>query len=155
MTREYQPGDVAMVTAEWRRGEATTATAARRKTGWERLADGAFVYDVGDSPRAVVRSLVVIDPEDREQIEAAASALTAALINVPGGGFMRANTVQAALRSLIKPPKPEVYAHLAIAGNGSAQSLCGKVWVPSEDVTVVGRCPECDDLAENGSGWIA
>jgi hypothetical protein len=65
--------------------------------GWNHLDDELVAY----------RPVVVIDPESYEDAENVAIALTAVLIDVPGGGCMRADTVQAAFRSLAAGAAPE------------------------------------------------
>jgi hypothetical protein len=99
MTREWKLGDVAMVTAEWTTGSAATNATARRSTavvrGWERLSDSAFAYD---SQTVAAHPLLLLDPEDREQVERLADRLPSN-VQVP--------TLRDALRSLVEPPKPE------------------------------------------------
>lgn len=148
MSREWKPGDVAATdyqgyksrafVVEGRACPLTHPEAAHwhgQGGGWNPLDDRAASY----------RPLVVIDPEDREQVE----RLWVAMLNVN-----RANA-QAALREFANPPepKPEVWEHLASRSDDTLTALCGKVWQPAENVTVVGRCPECLELT--GSGWVS
>lgn len=96
--REWQPGDVALV----------------RISGRDRLAlrvawpteDWMSVYDGGLYPRDTneIRPLVVIDPEDREQVEQLAQRFYDQWSGCDGA---RDIALQAALRSLIEPPKPD------------------------------------------------
>lgn len=104
------------------------------------------------------RRVVVIDPEDRKQIQRLTSALCReAGITLPT--ITGTSAMQAALRSLIESPKPrEVYEHFSPAfcggvGSGTTHALCGKVWKTSADVTVVGKCPECVEIV--ASGWTS
>jgi hypothetical protein len=98
---EWKPGDVALVTPNANR--QARCVSLRRDDGWvcqhrASLTDG----EVRDA-----RPLVVIDPEDREQVERLVDALLTA--NAFGSPFddVRADRVQQALRSLIAPPRPE------------------------------------------------
>lgn len=94
------------------------------------------------------RPLVVIDPEDREQVE----RLVDAYLDGSGG---LVDSMQFGLRSLLAPPKPDVYRHVVNAGPGRVQtSICGKVWTPTDDVNVVGKCPTCLSLVSD-ERWMA
>lgn len=95
-----------------------------------------------------VRPLIVIDLEDPEQVE----RVTRAFANEYGVDLHVDETL-AALRSLIEPPKPQVYSHIVVSRGGpKRESLCGKVWTPGEDAEVVGKCPNCADIAEE---WVS
>lgn len=52
-------------------------------------------------------------------------------------------------------PRNEVYEHLATppSVSGIYQALCGKVWRPSQEDVVVGRCPECLSVVDS-KGWM-
>lgn len=103
--------------------------------------------DPSDSPR---RPLVVIDPENREQVTRLADLFERTLCARPVVDRMRDS-----LRAFANPtpPKPEVYTHVVgERSHGVTQALCGKVWMPGAGVTVVGKCPECKSLAEE---WTA
>jgi hypothetical protein len=103
MTRDFQPGDVAMVT--WSAlGQPITEPRFRiddeRGARWIG-ADGSWI---GDFTAKDARPLAVIDPEDREQVERLEKALEVVAVRgfMPGG-------VQAALREFANPtpPKPD------------------------------------------------
>lgn len=59
MTREWKPGDLAMVTAPFKAGGRREVAAVRCHDGWQQLDTGAHAYS-GDVIDA--RPLVVIDP---------------------------------------------------------------------------------------------
>jgi hypothetical protein len=102
------PGDVVVATVKGRENVRVVAGWSRYdpQLRWcelsPRWADGDddecwyFPSDVADP-----RPLVVIDPEDREQVEALMAALPAYLLDKP------VSRVQDGLRSLIADPKPE------------------------------------------------
>lgn len=99
MTREWQPGDV-VVTA------GGQFRAFRTEGRWV-FQDGCVSSSLGEK-HAGFRPLVAIDPEDREQAE----QLVEQYYRLRGLGepaVCESNYVnmQAALRSLIEPPKPE------------------------------------------------
>lgn len=89
MTRNWKPGDVAM-----------------SKYGIVFLTESGWIFDDHDGPAAVslqnLRPLVVIDPEDREQIE----RLAEVFCKSPSSGWVEA--MQVALREYAEPrlPKP-------------------------------------------------
>jgi hypothetical protein len=101
------PGDVALVT--WRaQGKEHTDVRIRAKS--------ASVGDVwwggngwiGDASAKGARRLVVIDPEDREQVEALCRAEAAEYeVRLTALQPEEITAMQAALRSLIADPKPE------------------------------------------------
>lgn len=104
MKREWKPGDVAMVTA---RNRVVPYRAFFDGKTWRE--HGADVFCV-DSP-TTHRPLVVIDPEDREQVEqlAAIYANHGVALGYPRNDEIdadRADSLQAALRILIAPPLP-------------------------------------------------
>lgn len=92
MSREWKPGDVALV-----RGKVCI----RAHGKWEHGLPDRFAFD--DDDRA--RPLVVIDPENREQVE---RLMRAARNNDTVG----VESMQSALRSLITPPKPGEPKHI-------------------------------------------
>lgn len=97
MTREWKPGDVG-VTA------GVTHPPCRfivGEGGRARYVDGDNGIGVAES----ARPLVVIDPEDREQVERLAMALSDSYED--DFAPYEADHMQVALRSLIEPPKPE------------------------------------------------
>src|SRR5690348_17082834 len=73
MTREWRPGDVAMVesdTQKWR----VFRTVHRGVEVWAD-ANGPLMPDDEWVPNRTIRPLVVIDPEDREQVDTLCKAL--------------------------------------------------------------------------------
>jgi hypothetical protein len=108
--REWKPGDVALV-------DGCVALVWREEGGDSRP---SFVYTDRDGDSCSVwansndaRTLVVIDPEDREQVERVLIAMTEWAGRVPysdmreDGDLTQLDAAQAALRSLIEPPRPE------------------------------------------------
>lgn len=100
MSREYQPGDVAMVDG---------SVMLRTREGWlfAALNGGSWSHAEGSSADRVTslaRPLVVIDPEDREQVERLRSLLFGNSAHAHG-----INEMQAALREFADPtpPKPD------------------------------------------------
>lgn len=153
---EWKPGDVAMVECsdgEWRRAAYRRATVGNPEA-WE-FEDGAR-RRVNESR---TRPLVVIDPEDREQVERLMKGLPVSWdlfqSDDPELGEETIAAGQHALRDFATP-KREVHEHLPERANsdGTLKAHCGKVWTPgSPDVVSVGRCPECAAFTE--SGWTA
>lgn len=97
MTHEWKPGDVAMVEGK----VALRVHGPHQKKGQEPL----WQWGRGDwttLPLGPIRPLVVIDPEDHEQVERLDKAYQAALDTKYAG---LGDVMQAALRSLIAPPK--------------------------------------------------
>lgn len=66
---------------------------------------GAIYADVGDPEHFT--PVVVIDPEDRGQVEALSKALYHELLGTDSLGTDTLRAMRAALRSLIGPPKPD------------------------------------------------
>jgi len=102
---DWKPGDVAMVT--WRGMGITREDMRLRGTTrsgtnawWD--AEGTWI---GDETAKAVRRLLVIDPEDREQIERLDVAYQAALDSAPKYHGL-ADVMQQALRAMLAPPKP-------------------------------------------------
>lgn len=60
-----------------------------------------------------------------------------------------------AIEAQIPKPKPEVFEHFVtdVSVDGILSARCGKVWRPSDAVTVAGRCPNCVAVVEDG--WQA
>lgn len=97
--REWKPGDVA-----WARYTDSSGgeIALRTQTGWMGTRGG---MPEGTMEAYDLRPLVVIDPEDREQVE----RLYASWLDNLAAPEREAqvNAMQAALRSLFDPPKPD------------------------------------------------
>jgi len=107
MTREWKPGDVAMVASETRAWRVFRTTDREGNEVWAD-ATGPLLPDDEWVPNRTIRPLVVIDTEDREQVERLVAAWEA-VENVALGPVpmtVRQMRMQAALRSLIAPPKP-------------------------------------------------
>lgn len=150
--REWKPGDVAMV-VDPVGGKRVMVhighdPASRCWHGAEANGDLRCL----DADQAIgARPLVVIDPESDDDVR----LLCEAYRSVDHGvGTM---PMQAALRSLIEPPKPdEVYEHYTPTSPNPiaarAVAICGKVWRPNAANTVsIGKCPECAETIE--AGW--
>jgi len=142
MTREWKPGDVAVGRIAKYEGRFVFRG---EYDGWDELDgteggwDGTFIADL--------RPLVVIDPEDREQVER--------LVKTYNNGEVETEWVdamQAALRSLIAPPKPPEptgdWAVVADAngdrwlkdGSGGTHpwvGVCTGEWVPYAEIAAV------------------
>jgi len=107
MKREWKPGDVAMVSVS---DLDEPQIMLRDKAGWADR-EATFYWDKAEAGWEItdVRPLVVIDPEDAEQIgrlaEAWEAQTHATLSDTPM--TLTQYRLQAALRSLITPPKPE------------------------------------------------
>lgn len=115
MSREWKPGDVALTTV----GGATEKVSILTETyqsgrRWWR-ANGWVPPEMVDS----ARPLVVIDPEDREQIEQIAKRCYAEL----RAGNVLADRLQAALRALANP-KPEEPGRYGVVLDTAGQEWC-------------------------------
>lgn len=135
VSREWKPGDVAMVEAGcW----ANQRVALRLAEGWSHT-NGVNVD--GDGVVIPVRPLVVIDPEDREQVEALILAWAkeepATRIDDLAVGVTRA---QAALRSLIADPKPAEPMGLGAV----VEDADGNLWVLAVTRKGYGRWRQSD-----------
>lgn len=150
--REWAPGDVALYQGHVAFVWDDEAGLAKRPT---------FIYtDEDGDPCSVwadgitsARRLLVLDPEDRAQVE---RLLTQFYDGLFGAVVQPEETdaMQAALRSLLAPP-PEVLEHYPGRTDqaGTVVSVCGKVWRPAENVTVVGRCETCEEIVSKG--WVS
>jgi hypothetical protein len=96
--REWQPGDVAVATFD-HGGSGFVFRVVGATTSWCDMAGVSVPADqITDA-----RPLVVIDPEDREQVE----RLSDALAEQRAAEAVAHSGVADALRSLTRPPKPE------------------------------------------------
>lgn len=108
MSREWKPGDVALVQNEY--GVWNTAILQVRPGG-VRWTYGVAFADA--PPTWPARPLVVIDPEDREDVERLRDLWDAAhkeqqgFAPSPAHKAARANGLQAALREFANPPSPK------------------------------------------------
>lgn len=142
MSREWKVGDVALVEAGcW----ANRKIALRLAEGWAHF-NGVSLDDTGIV--TALRPLVVIDPEDREQVRALADL---AFPEVQGN----TNRLQEALRSLVAEPEPEEPTGLGAVvrdGNGSDwvriyQHVDCNDWRRTDDEPGSGE-------AQARSGWL-
>lgn len=108
MTREWKPGDVAVVFAKHGphdSGEGREYFMSRSGHGWSPLEDSDYFWP--DANARPIRPVVLLDPEDREQVQRLADEWCSRH-GAPEGGN-RLNAMQAALREFanLQPPKPE------------------------------------------------
>lgn len=114
VNRNWQPGDVAVATLH----DGTTSRAIRRNDGTWRAADSCI-----NNPPHNFRPLVVIDPEDREQVE---RLVTLVRDQIRFGVVEEyEDRLQAALRSLITPPRPEEPTGLGAV----VEDVNGRRWI--------------------------
>lgn len=114
---EWKPGDVAMVNNGYdaRPGIMIGDDPAARC--WHSAEDNGDMRCV-DHDRAALRRLVVIDPEDREQVERLAAAYISANISVATAPEMIARRLTNALREFADP-KPPCGASLTLGKDGA------------------------------------
>lgn len=127
MKRDWKPGDVAI----WDHGDAGRTDVIFRFLGgddfdipeWQTDTDGC-----GYPNEAQLRRAVVIDPEDREQVERLAWS-----IGYHGDADLFADRLQAALREFAnpRPPKPEEPTGLGAV----VEESDGAVWVRTDTST--------------------
>ena len=102
----FVPGDVAVV---MRNGKEVVAmrydTGVERGWRWQRAEGFAFDHFDAD-PGTTPRPLIVIDPDDRAQVERLARLLWPHYSKSESARLAKADITQAALRSLVAPPKP-------------------------------------------------
>lgn len=121
MSRDWKPGDVAMVTeVGGGNGEPVVAIRTASATWQSAFGESGTRHIVEERP------LVVIDPEDREQVERLADAFATHPDCLRNYGF---DAMQAALRSLITPPKPKEPLGLGAV----VEDAKGKRWVRGRD----------------------
>lgn len=106
MTRQWQPGDVAVL------GNDIGLVVSFHTHGCPKSHPDTGLhlhYADGDWDHVTInhRPLVVIDPEDSEQVQTFALALKAAALEHDSDGAYFTHIASNALRSLIAPPKPE------------------------------------------------
>ena len=112
MSREWKPGDVAMVTGRWiRTEEHSERYAVRRGEGW--ISRGRLALHVSDWEVSAVRPLVVLDPEDAEQVARLADVWDRWQDRVPyadmreEGDLTYTTAAQSALREFANPTPPK------------------------------------------------
>jgi hypothetical protein len=140
VTREWKPGDVALVTIPGHEERLMTRYSTGVERGWYYgvglNVDGkAHFSDEGSGRGHVARPLVVIDPEDRQQVE----RLQVVMWQAHGTHeVMRdqlphvADVLQSALREFADP-KPDEPTGLGAV----VESEDGRRWVRSKDITTV------------------
>ena len=102
MSRDWKPGDVAMVTTRY--PKSSPRVMVRRETAWATEFGQALDADVIEA-----RPLVVIDPDDPDQVARLSQAWDAAEHSGPlpeRRMTLRQLRLRAALRSMIEPPAP-------------------------------------------------
>lgn len=118
--REWVPGDVAVVTITRRTGDLEPSTYLAFNVGdnygWVGVSDGEPCGRLTDEEAYFIierRPLVVLDPDDRDALLEFANAIPTCAVashcdpqECMSGGCWT-DRVQAALRSLITPPRPE------------------------------------------------
>lgn len=152
MSRAWKPGDVARLTIT-KTEEIAVGVRNRRNTGWEhsgRFGDGSAFDSIGGF---VARPLVLIDPEDRDQV----MGLRDALAVDPGPAGYGWYWVQKALRSLLAPAKPEPEApivHAVMYRDHKMGTLCDSgAWGTPALFTAITEhvtCPGCRDKLDPG-----
>jgi len=130
MSREWKPGDVAL--ARWRHFDGTIALFVGAKQRWVDV-DGAE-FD-GDEDDLTLRPLVVIDAEDREQVERLLTILHGGTSGADVWLCNNADRLADALREFAdpKPPKPEEPTGLGAV----VEDADGRRWVRSDDTDCV------------------
>lgn len=103
---EYEPGTVAVATV---RGVPNVRVFRYSEVSWvsSEPVKHTLVHHEVEGHVTDVRPLVVLDPEDREQVERLASACRAAFGWRTGADENDVTQTQVALRSLTRPPKPD------------------------------------------------
>lgn len=115
--------------------------------------DDRFIFHpdhVADPER--FQAVVVIDPEDREQVERLAALLWPYYSEKKHAHLHKAEITADALREFAKPQR-QVFEHYPATetSKGATLALCGKVWEPDPDVQNMGRCSACEEIVE--AGW--
>lgn len=136
MKREWKPGDVAVIEG-WADGKSKVVIVRVRRESADQSLEFAYVeggFDLVDELAAgfTARPLVVIDPEDREQVERLADVFCA----IPSSGWVA--QMQAALRSLVAPPRPKEPTGLGAV----VEATCGC----SDEVRRYVRDPDARDF---------
>jgi hypothetical protein len=132
VSREFKPGDVAMLMTEG--GERIGfRCGVESNMGWEYAREpGQKTWSSDTSAYAKpIRPLVVIDPEDREQVERLARAIFELTTGEESFGG-QINNVQAALREVADPKPDEPTGLGAVVEDGH-----GERWVRVKSTTTI------------------
>ena len=128
MSGQWKPGDVALVRPIYCDHPDVIAvrTGVPPNMGWSysmRTSDGSSTRTWASDPDGltVVRRLVVIDPEDREQVERLRQTMS--LLGYERGDC--AEDLQAVIRAMIAPPKPDEPTGLGAV----VEDAVGEWWV--------------------------
>lgn len=158
MSREWKPGDMALVDCVGEDRLCSWATECHkdvhpREPHWHVARSHTYIDDDGRA----TRPLVVIDPEDREQVERLVAPLrergaSVGRIPAPDGRIdwdaELVAGVQAALRSLVTPPKPdEPQGRYAVVEDNKALE-----WVRA-DVSGLYQWHSIEGAASHWKGW--
>lgn len=131
MSREWKPGDV--VAGNWSDSGKPFHGVIDIGGGVWIEGKGPYFWNSDD-----LRPLVAIDPDDRKQVETLRNLLWDAYTEQTGGGVVTSegqgkvlagNALQAALRSLVAPPKPDEPLKVGAAVLDEADT----VWVRVEN----------------------
>lgn len=148
MSREWKAGDVALCAQSVIPGTGTKSVILRTRKGWLFVAlDGSWWHVTGDGAETVTssaRPLLVIDPEDA----ATATRLVEAWHEHLGDRThvqAQDEAMQAALRSLLEPPKPRCVAH----GNEECPE-CSRIQARH---FAGGECTRCGEYGNTGMHW--
>jgi hypothetical protein len=144
VTREWKPGDVAL----WI--DSTGVTHRLFREGYGERGDGkarwfgATCGEAWPEPFDDLRPLVVIDSEDREQVERLTRLIFEVAHPFPG----RVDATAAALREFAdpKPPTPRCVAH----GNEACPD-CSRI--TGQHLAADGECSGCGSYGDTGMHW--
>ena len=143
MADNFKPGDVALVDCGF-----GFELMWRGHGGWTN-----WGMEVLDRDVDAVHAPVVIDPEDREQVERLTHTFYAVRgLGEPSLAPSRIANMQAALREYASPTIT-VFEHFMAkppSHDGTVTAMCGKVWRPGvRKVEIAGRCPECEEIVRD------
>lgn len=137
MSREWKPGDVGLLKCT--DGQERIAILTDRGPNLSPLWIAGSEHH-GRLNEITVRPVVVIDPEDREQVERLEADMAQRAGWIHLANTQRANALQAALRSLIAPPKPEEPTGLGAV----VEDAAGNYWTRIYDGEGKGTAWYCD-----------
>lgn len=152
VTAEWKPGDLAIATVRGEPGVRIMRTGDPLRPLWHSaVAGGSGVESLqwhGAENVTNLRRLIVIDPEDREQVEGLVEAFRSQPAWYSATKRQVVDDMQAALRSLVAPPKPDEPTGLGAVVYG---------WAYTDTLRPFVRCasknaPWMDD-GGNGHNW--